>query len=161
MWVAARLLPHKEALALAQLKRNGFPTYLPRTRERRVVRRRVIETARPLFPSYCFIVVESQWHAARWSPGVASLCMDGSAPARVADSIITELRSREINGLVELPPGLKVGDRVWIERGPFAGLHGLYAGQAPAERVLILLALLGTARRVALPAADIKRVLSA
>src|SRR5215203_4660255 len=155
MWVAARLLPHKEALALDQLKRNGFPTYLPRTRERRIVRRRVVETARPLFPSYCLVVVESQWHAARWSPGVANLIMDGATPARVADSIITELRSREINGLVELPPGLKVGDRVWVERGPFSGLHGLYAGQAPQERVLILLALLGTARRVALPAADV------
>ena len=156
MWVAAQLLPHKEALALHCLKLNGYPTtYLPRVRERRVVRRRVVETARPLFPSYCFVVVESQWHTARWSPGVASLCMDGAAPARVPDGVIAELRSREINGLVELPPGLKVGDRVRVERGPFAGLHGLYAGQAPAERVLILLALLGTARRVALPAADV------
>jgi len=65
MWVAARLLPQKEALALHCLKLNGYPTvYLPRIRERRVVRRRAIETARPVFPGYCFVVVESQWHAA-------------------------------------------------------------------------------------------------
>ncbi|MFL5007427.1 MAG: transcription termination/antitermination protein NusG [Microvirga sp.] len=140
MWVAAQLLPQKEALALDQLKRSGFPTYLQRIRERRIVRRRVIETARPLFPSYAFISIESQWHAARWSPGGAHMIVDGAAPARVGDSIIAELRSREINGLVELSPGLKVGDRVRVERGPFSGLHGLYAGQAAAERVLILLA---------------------
>jgi transcriptional antiterminator RfaH len=161
MWIAARLLPQKEALALAQLKRNGFTTYLPRIRERRIVRRRVIETARPLFPSYAFISIVSQWHAARWSPGVASLCMDGARPARVPDGVIAELRGREIGGLIELPPGLKVGDRVRVTQGPFEGLHGLYAGQAPAERVLILLALLGGSRRVALPAADIKRLRSA
>ncbi|MFL5038100.1 MAG: transcription termination/antitermination protein NusG [Microvirga sp.] len=129
MWVAAQLLPHKEALALHCLKLNGYPTtYLPRVRERRVVRRRVVETARPLFPGYAFVVVESQWHRARWSPGIAGLIMDGAAPARVADSIIAELRSREINGLVELPPGLKAGDRVRVTRGPFAGLGGLCAG---------------------------------
>ena len=132
-------------LALDQLKRNGFQTYLPRVRERRVVRRRVIEAVAPLFPSYCFVVVESQWHRARWSPGVANLIMDGSVPGRVANSVITELRGREINGL-------KVGG---VKRGPFAGLGGLYAGQAPAERVLVLLSLFGAARRVALPAADV------
>jgi hypothetical protein len=35
---------------------------------------------------------------------------------------------------------------VHVRRGPLAGL---YAGQAPQERVLILLALLGAARQVA------------
>ena len=39
-----------------------------------------------------------------------------------------------------------------------AGLAGLYAGQAPRERVLILLSLLGAARQVALPAADVVAV---
>ena len=131
MWIAARLLPQKEALALAQLKRNGFKTFLPRIRERRIVRRRVIETARPLFPSYAFISIVSQWHAARWSPGWR-LSWTARGPRGSADGVIAELRGREIGGLIELPPGLKVGDRV---RGAaLEGLHGLYAGQAPAER---------------------------
>jgi transcription antitermination factor NusG len=56
-----------------------------------------------LFPGYCFISIELQWHAARWSIGVVQLLMDGSGPARVADSIINEIRSRERDGLIELP----------------------------------------------------------
>jgi hypothetical protein len=35
--------------------------------------------------------------------------------------VIEELRGREIGGLVELPPGLKVGDPVRVERGPLKG----------------------------------------
>src|SRR5262245_4568355 len=71
-------------------------------------------SAPPLFPGYCFLTVEAQWYAARWSLGVIGLIMDGIKPARVADQIIDDLRKR--NGLMELPkrPGLKPGDQVWI-----------------------------------------------
>jgi hypothetical protein len=44
-WAAARLQPHREALALNFLKLRGFETYFPRIRERRVVRgQRVLAT---------------------------------------------------------------------------------------------------------------------
>jgi hypothetical protein len=133
MWVAARLLPHKEALALDQLKRGGYPTYAPRIRERRVLRRRVIEATPLLFPSYIFVEITAQWHGVRWAPGIANLVMDGAGPGRVGDSVIAELRGREINGLIELPPPLRLCDRVRVERGPLSGFTGLYAGQAPAR----------------------------
>ena len=65
-----------------------------------------------LFPGYCFVFIELQWHAARWSPGRLGLIMVGDAPARVSDAVIAELRGRERDGLIELPkaPGLKPGD---------------------------------------------------
>jgi transcriptional antiterminator RfaH len=114
----------------------------------------------PLFPGYCFLTVEAQWYAARWSIGVIGLIMDGVRPARVADQIIDELRKRERNGLIELPmrPGLKPGDQVRILQGPFAGHLGLYAGMCAHERVLVLLALLGGQQRVELPKADVEAV---
>jgi len=54
--------------------------------------------------------------------------LDGLQPARVPDKVIAELKGRERNGLVELPPlpRLKRGDRVLIRRGPFADPFGLY-----------------------------------
>jgi transcription antitermination factor NusG len=39
-----------------------------------------------LFPGYCFVVIESQRHAARSSPGVRALVMSGEAPARIASN---------------------------------------------------------------------------
>jgi transcription antitermination factor NusG len=62
--------------------------------------------------------------------------------------------------LIELPRprGLHVGDPVRVLRGPFVGKLGLYAGQAPHERVAVLLALLGGQQRVTLPKGDIEAI---
>jgi transcriptional antiterminator RfaH len=151
-WCCARLEPNRERLALHCLGLNGFAVYYPRLREQRIRHGRRIEVRPPLFPSYCFVAVELQWHAARWSPGIASLIMNGGGgPARVADSVIDEIRGRERNGAVELPQrGLAPGDRVRVLVGPMRGFAGLYAGMAPRERVIVLLTLLGGQQRVTL-----------
>ena len=151
-WAVARLEPHRERLALHCLGLAGFETYFPRLREKRMSHGRRIEVRPPLFPGYCFLTIEAQWHAARWSVGILGLIMDGIRPAKVADSVIEEIRSRERGGLVELPrrDGLKAGDQVRILTGAFAGHSGLYAGMRPHERVLVLLAVLGGQQRVEL-----------
>jgi transcriptional antiterminator RfaH len=153
-WCASRLAPKREAVATKFLELAGFNVYLPRLREHRVVRGRRVEIHTPLFPAYLFIWIEAQWSRARWAPGVASLIMAGDGPARVPDSVISEIRSRERNGLVELPKpqGLRRGDRIRIVRGPLQGLQGLYDGQKPHERVAVLLTLLGSVQRAELPA---------
>ena len=73
----------------------GYQTYFPRLREHRISHGRRNEIRPPLFPGYCFLTVEAQWYAARWSIGVIGLIMDGVRPARVADQIIDDLRKRE------------------------------------------------------------------
>jgi len=134
-WAVARLEPRREQLALRCLGLAGYETYFPRLREHRISHGRRIEVRPPLFPGYCFLTVEAQWYAARWSIGVIGLIMDGVRPARVADQIIDDLRKRERNGLIELPkrPGPKPGDQVRILQGPFAGQLGLYAGMRAHE----------------------------
>jgi transcriptional antiterminator RfaH len=151
-WCAAQLQPQRDGLALHCLTLAGFEAYYPRLRVYRRSFGRKILTAPALFPGYCFVAIELQWHAARWSPGVARLVMDGASPARVPDGVIAEIRARETGGLIELPPRLKRGDPVRIKRGAFAGHVGLYAGMKPRERVEVLLAILGGAQRVTLAA---------
>jgi transcriptional antiterminator RfaH len=159
-WSAARVQPQREALALHCLALAGFTTYLPRIRERRVLRGRRVETSPPLFPGYLFVLIELQWHAARWAAGTNGLIMAGDGPARVPDSVISEIRSRERNGLVELakPPRFRRGDRVRIVQGPFNGHLALYEGQTAHQRVLVLLSLLGSSQRTELPADAIEPV---
>jgi transcriptional antiterminator RfaH len=156
-WACARLEPRRERLALYCLGLAGFETYFPRLREKRVSHGRRIEVRPPLFPGYCFLTIEAQWHAARWSVGVLGLIMDGIRPAKVADSVITDIRSHERNGLVELPrrDEFMAGDQVRILKGPFAGHFGLFAGMKPRDRVEVLLALLGGCSRVLLPESHI------
>jgi transcriptional antiterminator RfaH len=159
-WAAARLQPHREAVALHFLKLHGYTTYLPRLSELRVRHGRRITCTPPLFPGYAFVAIELQWHTARWAFGVIGLIMDGVMPARVPDNVIAEIRGRERNGLVVLPKppqpsSLQPGTPVKIVHGPFAGVSGLFAGMKPNERVEVLLQLLG---RVTLPKRDVVTV---
>ena len=80
------------------------------------------------------------------------LVMDGEQPARVPDEVIADIRSRERNGLVELPKprGLMPGMKVRVISGPLHDQIGLLALLKPHERVLVLLQLLGGQQRVEL-----------
>ena len=126
------------------LRLAGFEVYFPRLREQRIVRGRRVEVTPPLFPGYCFVAIELQWHAAHRAPGTNGLVMNGGGPAHVPDNVIAELKSRERNGFIELskPRGPRIGSRVKVTIGPFAGQLGLYAGMKPHQRVEVLLTLL-------------------
>src|SRR5215472_15305086 len=54
-WCAARLQPHREALALHCLGLAGYETYYPRLRDRRIRHGRRVELRPALFPGYAFI----------------------------------------------------------------------------------------------------------
>jgi transcription antitermination factor NusG len=159
-WCCAQLQASRERLALHCLSKvNGFETYSPRIR---LARARRGDDTRPLFPGYCFILIVSQWWAARWSPGIIRIVLDGAVPARISDQVIDEIRRREVCGVVELPkaPGLQIGERVRVLGGPFQGKLGLYAGMKPHARVEVLLALLGGQQRVTLPRGSIEALAS-
>jgi transcriptional antiterminator RfaH len=160
-WTAARLQSRHEAYALHCLAAAGYASYYPRLRERRVRYGRKVEVHPPLFVGYAFVAIEAQWHRARWCPGVIGLVTGGDGtPSKVPDDIIAELRSRERNGLIELPepPTLHAGGSVKVLRGVFAGHLGLFAGMKPHERVEVLLQLLGSVQRVILPKRDVEAV---
>ena len=137
---------------------NGFTSYYPRIRAERPSREG--ERSTWLFPGYAFVWIELQWHAARWAPGVVRLVLSGSEPAKVPVSVIDDLKSRERGGYVVLPQarGLKRGDRVRILRGPFVDQIALYDGQTAAERIAVLLTMLGSQRRVELPSGHVRPI---
>jgi hypothetical protein len=92
-WTAARYVLAQERVALHFLRLAGFEVYLPRLREQRILRGRRVEVTPPLFPSYCFVAIELQWHAAHRAPGTNGLVMNGGGPAHVPDNVIAELGS--------------------------------------------------------------------
>ena len=110
------------------LNLQGYEVYCPRLRELRVLRGRRVEVLLPLFPGYTFLQVVTGWWQARWAPGTRGLVMDGTTPAKVPDAVIAEIRSREDEGAIELPPKVRPGDRVRVLRGPFRDHLAIYAG---------------------------------
>jgi transcriptional antiterminator RfaH len=165
-WSAVRLQPYWERPVLNELARAGFETYCPRILQyRRLPNGAKVQATPLLFPGYVFILIVQQWHVGRYTPGVIGLIMDGERPARVPNSVIGELRSREHNGLIMLPkkprlaPGaeFQINDRLRIRDGPLRGLFGLFAGMAPHDRIMVLMQILGASRPVEFGIGDVSR----
>ena len=151
-WCCAQVEPRRDRLASHCLGLAGYEIYQPLLREQRCSHGRKITVTPPLFPGYLFVWAVRGWWDARWSPGVVRLIMDGPLPAHVPDAVISEIRSRERGGFVELskPHGLRPGMRVRVISGPLSEQIGMLAALRPHERVLVLLQLLGSQQRVEL-----------
>jgi transcriptional antiterminator RfaH len=152
-WYLVHTRPHAERKAAEHLLRQGFETYVPRYLKRRRHARRVETVAAPLFPRYLFVTVDmmtQRWLSIRSTIGVSALVGWAGTPAEVPYRIISDLRSREIGGMVALDqrPRFAPGDRVRIIDGVFAGCLGLFEDMSDRERIAVLLDLLGRKVRV-------------
>jgi transcription antitermination factor NusG len=121
-----------------------------------------VRCRRPLFASYFFAQISSQWRPIATCFGVLCILKTGDYPAKMPDREIEALQAMIVGGFVRLPEGrgapvkrkIAIGSKVRITAGPFSGMSGLYAGQSTRDREKILLSLLGGQRPV-LIAADL------
>jgi len=162
-WYALKSHPHKEDLLLHQAEARGFEVYYPRIRVHPVNPRS--HKIRPYFPGYLFIhidVEESGTSVFQWMPYATGLVSFGGEPSIVPDAFITAIRQRvheisEAGG--ELFEGLKPGDKVVIQGGPFEGYAAVFDISIPGnERVRVFLKLLNDqAVRLELPVGQIAK----
>jgi transcription antitermination factor NusG len=91
---------------------------------------------------------------------VLKVLMTGDRPAKLADSIVDEIRGREVRGFVKLPKPatLERGQRVRIRQGTFAGRIALYDGMSGPQRERVLLDLLGQSVPVVMPVGSVECV---
>lgn len=157
-WYLAHTKPLAERTAQANLERQGYVTYLPRLAQ--IVRRRQrwVRSVVPLFPRYLFLRLDTGRQSLRpvhSTVGVASIVRFGQCCAVVRDDVIEELRSGAdpATGLHRLHAATRFarGTRVRITAGPFCGINGVFERADGAERVMILLNLLGQETPVAFP----------
>lgn len=154
-WYLIHTKPSGEPLAQSSLERQGYVVYLPRLVQRVRRRARSREKLAPLFPRYLFLRLDEGHQPlapVRSTPGVASVVRFGSDFAIVPDRVIFDLRAREdpqsgLHCLSDRPPFVP-GAAVRIAEGPFRGLEGVFRRRAGAERVVVLLEVLGHAAPV-------------
>jgi transcriptional antiterminator RfaH len=152
-WAVARSEPHREAFAAKWIEAAGFETFLPRIAAGR-------DAVLPMFINYLFVAIDGHpWQRVDRTPGVAGLIKFGDQPARCPDAEIAALKARcGPDGIVRLPaPPSKSkhayaqGQAVRIVDGPFAGVAAIHTGMSASEREVVLLTMLGAARKVAIP----------
>ncbi len=158
-WHVVYTRPGKEAWTLANLERQGFAPFLPQIS--RTVRhaRAVREVMRPLFPRYLFVAFDpavDRWRAVRGTLGVSSLLMEGDRPRPVPVGLVEGLMAATgVSGSQGLAGHILPGQAVRFLRGPFADRLARVVDMSDAERVHLLLEVLGTEREVLARACDL------
>lgn len=154
-WYVARTKPRQEAVAEANLVRQGFAVYLPRFKVLKRVRRIQVLRLEPMFPQYLFFrpADENQSIApVRSTIGILGVVRFGIEPALMSPDRLDAIRSLESRqnecSAVQLS-GIQPGCRVVVVEGPLAGLDGLVSAVS-AKRVEVLMHLLGSDTRVVL-----------
>jgi len=144
-WYLIYSKPQQERLALDNLERQGYLSYLPLIRNRRRRKSRFVAIIEPMFPRYLFVHLSDEtdnWGPIRSTIGVANMVRFGMQAARVPDSLIEIMQERDNEGVQTLAaPELKPGDQVRIVEGVMAGYEAIFQARTGKERVLLLLQL--------------------
>jgi len=164
-WYVVNTRPRQEARAELNLRRQGFRAWLPRLLQSRAQAQRIVTLSAPVFPNYLFVELDptsEAWSRINNSFGVRRLLTQGDRPARVPTAFVESLRaSVDPRGDVALlaAEALAAGQRVRIVSGPLFGQVGTLLEMPSADRVRILLSVLGVEtpatidRRAVAPAA--------
>lgn len=162
-WYALRSKPNKEWPLWQELQARSQECCFPRVRVHPVNPRS--RTMRAYFPGYLFICADIAKVGAslfNWMPFSLGLVNFGGDPAQVPETLVHAIARRveQINRAGgEQLEGLKSGERVTIQNGPFCGYEAVFDARLPgSERVRVLLKLLAVRQmKLELPVADIRR----
>jgi transcriptional antiterminator RfaH len=104
--------------------------------------------------------LQRSYFEVKYMAGVRGIVSAGSDPLAVPTAIVSEIRHRGIDDVVEIPEKpLGNGDRVLVVDGPFRGFEAIFERYlSGAERVAILLsAIEAGGLRVLLPASAVAK----
>ena len=155
LWYALRSKPRKEEIVWRQLQARGIENYFPRLRVNPVNPRS--KKYKPYFPGYLFVRMDLEVTGLsyfQWMPHTIGLVTFGGEPAVVPEHLIQAI-SRRLKDIAEsggeVFDGLKKGDIVWINGGPFSGYTAIFESRlSGSERVRVLLKLLNDQRNIPL-----------
>ena len=153
-WYVVATKPRQEVVAQEHLQRQGYATLLPTLRLRKRQRGKWQEVTEPTFPGYVFVGLElgrDDMAPIRSTQGCRDLVRFGQQPAVVHEDIIRALQmgnSAQGASADEIKDPFSPGDVVLIEDGPFQGLSAIYCMNKGADRVQVLITLLGRAQHL-------------
>ncbi len=157
-WHALFTKPHMELRVAGTLEARDVEVFAPMI-EYRGKRGALLE--KPLFPRY--ILARFDWERSgfsgvQWTPGLASVVTFDGEPAWLDDGEVAYLQARlaQLDG--EAFMRLQPGQQVRVKKGPFRDFEAIFAGYLNgAQRVAILLEILGRRTRVCLSMDAIER----
>jgi len=157
-WHVCVTKARQETYAVGRLREQRFQVYLPLLED--WVRSAGVWCKKQsvMFPRYVFVRPSDAGQAigpARSTPGVTGLVRFGNVLASLSADRVEALRAVVASRSARLPDQpLAPGAQVVFSSGPLVGLEGIVSSIA-AERVIVMMSLLGREKLVAVPVNDL------
>ena len=148
-WFLIYTKNNKEFFAKKQLENQNFEVYLPLFLSTRRHARKTTYIKKAFFPRYLFVKLDldiNRWKVINSTLGVDRIVVFDKQPAPLPEEVINNLKLMENEeGLIKFSfaSQFKVGNEVVINKGPLAGITGIYKGMSDKMRVRVLLNFMG------------------
>ncbi len=141
-WYVLKVRARSEFSAVLALRGRGYDPFCPvHPKLRRYSdRTKIVESV--VFPGYLFCRFDlRQKLPVISSTAVQSIISVDGMPAEVGDDLIESIRRAVEAGALSVPY-LKSGQRVRVRFGPYAGIEGVFIGEAASRQLIISIHLL-------------------
>jgi transcription termination/antitermination protein NusG len=138
-WFAVHTAANHERAVARQLQERSVPFFLPTYKQINRWSDRRKEVERPLFPGYVFVHIQlnSRLNVLRVA-GVVRLVGSSQGPSEIPPEEIEPLQQAMVSkGQIAPHEFVKVGSRVRVLHGPFAGISGCLVRKENQLRVVV------------------------
>jgi len=159
-WLAAYTRSRHENQVANQLSLKGVESLLPTYAKLSRWSDRIKRSQAPLFPGYVFVhVSDAERIPVLQTVGVVNLVSVGGKVARLQEEEVERLRACAARpSEVEPHPYLKLGHRVRVKHGSFAGWEGILVQKQNAARLVITVDTIMKSVSINLNGADVEPV---
>ena len=161
-WFLLQTKPNAYLVACSHLRRQGFDVFFPRILKTSKKRGRFVDNLSPLFPGYIFmgtIADQIPWKSINATRGISrAVTLDGTYRS-VNNEIIDGLKCRcDSNSVLKSMDDVVSGDRVKVEKGPFAEFICQVDEIEDGHRVWVLINFLKQKTRARISRSDLSRI---
>ena len=161
-WYIVQFKPNSHKIAVRNLQRQGFETFLPMHEVTRRTAAKFETVIRPLFAGYMFVACDPEkapWIQINSTYGVSRVLSFAEGPKPMPEALIAGLRARcDSVGKVVPLENFEAGQSVEMHSGLFANFIATVEQMASDARVWVLLDFMGKATRVQVDRQQIQAV---
>ena len=151
-WLIVQIKPNSYDLAIRNLERQGFETFLPKMKATIKKENKFINKDVLVFPGYAFIGINKQnsyWTKINSTYGVSKLLSFNNKPYEIPFDLVVALKNKyddNINPIIN--KNLKKGDTIKFNNGPFADFVANIESVNAKNRIYALLKVMGGHRKL-------------
>lgn len=156
-WYVLQHKPGQGDRAVQHLQNQGIACFYPKIEVEKIKAGKRKKGLEPLFPGYIFVSLDQSdpmWAKLRSTRGVLRVVGFANKPAAIADEVVEHIKLSL--GRIAEAGGIKPGQDVELNDGPFRGIKALFQAYDGDERAIVLIDFMQTQQRVSVPVSAVK-----